>query len=140
MELEQSLQHTKPDSKKRRSWLSGYKKRGHERAYLANIDVRAFGVNVRVVGQEQGRVNAKDRADIVTSITALDDISRRTIFTLGSKTDRGIGREVGAGRVNHTTINRSELVSGCIVCGRDAVANITVDNSVCTSAIGGIDS
>lgn len=102
--------------------------------HLAEIDVGALGVDLRVVAVEDGAVDTVVVPDSAAGVAVGDGVGVGAVFTFGSEADGLAGDEVAAGRVDLAGVHSSQLVGGHIVCGRDAVANVAFLDSVGASA------
>lgn len=80
-------------------------------AYLANINVRAVLVNLRVIGIERSRVDARNKGDSVAGIIRLHDVSGQAVLASVTETDYAVGLEVGACRVDYAGVNGCQLVA-----------------------------
>jgi hypothetical protein len=106
---------------------------------LANVDVVARLVNLRVVGVQNGLVQSVRSSNSLAGVVSLNDVSRAAVLLFVAQTDRVAWNEVGASIINNTTVDSRELVGRDVLCGTDAVANIALLDLVFTSASTRVD-
>jgi len=92
---------------------------------FADVDVGAFFVDLGVVAVEDGAVDTVVVPDSAASIALLDDVGVRAILSFGGEADGIANNEVAAGFIDLASVNSTQLVRGDVVCGRDAVADVT---------------
>jgi len=100
--------------------------------HLADIDVAAVRVNLWVIAIKHGAVDASSLDDAITRVARYYDVRSRAVLALVTETKCLAGHEVGASRVNDR-VDCGKLVSGDMICCRDAVADVTGPNSVAAS-------
>jgi len=101
---------------------------------LADVNVRALRINLRVVEREQRAVDGVRGCDVFAGVIRTDDIRCLAILAGGAKAE-GVSRdEVAAGRVDGR-VDRCKLICGDVICGRDTVADVTLHDGVRARAV-----
>lgn len=93
-----------------------------EKSHLADVDVGAVGVDLRVVGHEHGGVDAVRGDDLVAGIAALDDVGRLAVLALVAQADALAGLEVVAGAVDLGVRHRELVAKPCGLAHDQSVA------------------
>jgi len=104
---------------------------------LADVDVCARRVDVRVVRQEGAHGDVSTSGNRRAEVTARDDVNRLAVLTRNTKAERLSFSEVAAVRVD-LRVDMRELERRGIVRGRDRIANVKEAHSIVASTVGDI--
>ena len=80
--------------------------------HLADVDVGAARVDLRVVRPEEGRVDAVVGDDLVAGVAALDDVRRRAVLADVAEADALAGLQVVALAVDGRVHDRELVAAG----------------------------
>lgn len=105
--------------------------------HLANIEVRARGVNLRVVQGEDGGVDGLGGCDAVACVVCLDDVGRVAVLSRVAEADGVAWHQVRAGGVNYASVHDGELVGRDVIGSRDGIADVTLLDGVRAGTISG---
>jgi len=107
---------------------------------LANVDVAAFLIDLRVILAEDGKVQSMVGRNLEAVVSGRDDVSLFAILLgLQGKAELASNAKVGAVRLVFSLVGNSELVSGHIVSLRDLVTVIPSLDGVSPGAVRGSD-
>ena len=106
---------------------------------LADVNVVAVLVDLRVVGREDGGVQAVHGSDTLAGVVLLDDVGLAAVLALVAEADLVAGDEVTANVVDDTPVDSGQLEGGDIFSGGDAVANVILLDNVVTGAGTSVD-
>jgi len=106
---------------------------------LADVDVAALSVNLRVVGVENGGVQSVVACDAFAGVTRDHSVGGRAILSSISEAKLAAGNKVGAFLVDNASVNGGELVGRDVPSSRNAVADIASLDGVLPCAIFGED-
>jgi len=101
---------------------------------LANVDVVARFVNLRVVQVQDGAVDTSGSANSLAGVVGLDNVGGAAILVFVSEADLVAWGQVAASRVDDTIIDNCELVSRHMLSRRDTVADFILPDGVCPNA------
>lgn len=85
--------------------------RKNRKAHLANVDVGALRVDLRVVEVQHGGVDTSSRRDVVATLVGGDDVGGGAVLALPAETDGRVGQQVVAAGVDETIVHDGKLVS-----------------------------
>jgi len=103
---------------------------------LADVQVRAFAVDVWVVRPQHRRVDTERARDTIACVAGFHDVCRGTVFADGTEAYRLSLRQIGAPAVD-LRVDCGELVRRGIVGSADAVTNVALCDCIATSAVRG---
>jgi len=107
---------------------------------LANINVIAILIDLRVVMVEDGVVGTRGRRDGVARVAGYNGVGGQTVFFRGgSEAQDGPDGEIGAGSIELACIERGELEGGDVVLARNLVAVVAVFDSVSLGTVSSDD-
>jgi len=96
---------------------------------LADIEVRALGIQLRVVRPQKGRVDAECSHDAAAGITRDNDVDVGAVGSGGTKAEILANFEVVASIVDRWVQDR-ELVGRGVVGSADRIAGVATSDSV----------